>query len=91
MTGFVECRLVSLLSQADCEDELVREAIIALGSFAHGMYVRDVPVLLTNYGALGAPAFMARLQLFKQATRLTQSTQSLVYSGIYPGSYGRRG
>ena len=39
MTGFVECRLVSLLSQADCEDELVREAIIALGSFAHGMYV----------------------------------------------------
>jgi hypothetical protein len=27
---------VSLLSQEDCGDELVREAIIALGSFAHG-------------------------------------------------------
>jgi hypothetical protein len=29
-------RLVSLLSQDVCEDELVREAIITLGSFAHG-------------------------------------------------------
>ena len=34
----VVCRLVSLLSQDDCEDELVREAIITLGSFAHGVY-----------------------------------------------------
>lgn len=29
-------RLVSLLSQEDCSDELVREGIISLGSFAHG-------------------------------------------------------
>ena len=29
-------RLVSLLSQEDCSDELVREAIITLGSFSHG-------------------------------------------------------
>ena len=30
------CRLVNLLSHEDCGDELIREAIIALGSFAHG-------------------------------------------------------
>ena len=29
-------RLVSLLSQGECGDELIREAIITLGSFAHG-------------------------------------------------------
>ena len=31
-------RLVSLLSQEVCTDELLREAIITLGSFAHGNF-----------------------------------------------------
>jgi hypothetical protein len=42
---------VSLLSQDVCEDELVREAIITLGSFAHGTYVMS-QFCLPNMGPL---------------------------------------